>query len=111
MADDDELVRMSLHWVLKGEGHEVFEAVDGRDAVDKFTADPAAYDVLLLDLNMPKLGGDEAIREIKKAHPNVKAILVSGGADMPPQLPGVTYLQKPFENRELLDLIRKLLSQ
>src|SRR5437773_10899838 len=51
IVDDDSAVRQSLSKVLRGEGYEVFQAADGREAVE--CHDPEQLDLLLLDLSLP----------------------------------------------------------
>src|SRR5512135_2135854 len=109
LADDEEMVRMTLQLILTGAGFQVVEAVDGEDAVQKYLQAPNDFDVLLLDLDMPGLAGDEAIEKIKSQYHHAKAIVVSGGVNAPALPAGVRYLQKPFENKELIGMVRELL--
>lgn len=111
LADDEQYVRDILRLILLSSGFQVAEAVDGEEAVQKYLEAPQNFDVILMDLNMPRLGGDEAIRKIKAQHHQTQVILVSGGADRPPEIPGVRYLQKPFLNDELVRLVREAVAQ
>ncbi len=108
LADDENLVRKTLSLVLRHSGYEVVEAADGEEAVSKYLEQPGAYDLLLIDLDMPRLTGTEALEAIRKKDPGVQAILLSGG---PTQVdsPNTTFLQKPFSNQELLRMVQELI--
>ena len=114
VVDDEELVRMVIRAVLAYRGYQVFEAVNGEDALEKyFTADPP-FDLVLMDLHMPSMNGRDALLEIRKRAPNARAILLSGGVgekdcDTVLALKGVEFLHKPFENHELACLVRQTL--
>lgn len=106
VADDEEMVRGTLRLLLKSQGYQVEEAVDGEEAVRKYLEAPDAYDVILLDLDMPRLSGPEALKKIRRHHHQAKAIFLSGGWT-PPDAKEV-YLQKPFANDELLRLVGQM---
>ncbi|MDA8169064.1 MAG: response regulator transcription factor [Nitrospiraceae bacterium] len=81
IADDHALVREGITAILKccGEIEVVAEASDGIDAVQKFkTFKP---DVVLMDISMPKLGGLEAVFEIKKIRHDVKILVLTQYSD------------------------------
>jgi DNA-binding NarL/FixJ family response regulator len=77
VVDDHPVVRRGLKTLLSGHpGWEVVdEAVDGAEAVDK--AGKLAPDVVILDLSMPKLGGLEACRKIRKVAPEAEILVVT----------------------------------
>ncbi len=108
IADDEPLVRSTLRMLLKAHGYGVQEVASGEEAVQTYLAAPQDFDVLILDINIGALTGDEAFRQLIKKHPGTKAILLSGGINPPPNCPGARYLQKPFENAELLRMIGEL---
>ena len=113
VVDDEELVRMVIKAVLTYRGYQVFEASDGEDAVLKYQQAQPAFDLVLMDLHMPRLNGYDALLRIRQLNPKLKAILLSGGSQDPASLggdiEGVAYLQKPFDNQELANVVRKLL--
>jgi two-component system cell cycle sensor histidine kinase/response regulator CckA len=114
VVDDEELVRMVIRAVLAYRGYQVFEAVNGEDAIEKvFAADPP-FDLILMDLHMPSMNGRDALLEIRRRAPGTRAILLSGGVgekdrDTVLELKGVEFLHKPFENHELACLVRQTL--
>ena len=63
ITDDSEMVRKSLSTILSGAGYEVSEASNGFETLKKLKAEE--HDILLLDLQMPKMSGFEVLRIIK----------------------------------------------
>ena len=116
IVDDEELVRMVTKAVLAYRGYHIVEAEDGEDAVAKYTQATAPFDLVLMDLHMPKLNGRVALLRIRESHPGAKFILLSGGlqdeaADGAVNLEGVAFLHKPFDNQELVRLVRQMLDR
>lgn len=114
LAEDDELVRRLVQRVLTDNGYTVIEAVDGLDAVSKFSESSATIDLLLFDLIMPKMNGKEAWDKIRKLRPGVRVIFSSGYAPETIQqkvlLSGdVHMLAKPLSSKELLRKVRSVL--
>lgn len=105
LADDEDLVRTTLRLILKAQGYQVVEAADGGEALRKYMDSADPFDVVLLDLDMPVFGGEEALRRIQSHHPEAKAIFLTGGITAPTNHP---FLTKPFDNQELLRLVREL---
>jgi DNA-binding NarL/FixJ family response regulator len=113
LADDHEVVRAGLRALLEEQsGWEVVaEAVDGRDAVEK--ASKLKPDVVVIDIAMPSLNGLEAVRQIVKAVPNTK-VLVLTMYDSDPLIQQVLqagargYLLKSDAGRDLVSAIDAL---
>jgi two-component system KDP operon response regulator KdpE len=98
IVDDDIAIRRALHNTLAGMGFEVNEAFNGEAAVQM--VGEAEYDVVLLDINMPGMGGIRACREIRRRLPRV-GILMLTVRDREDD-----YVTKPFHIRELAARIR-----
>lgn len=81
VADDEPAVRSMLSAALSAAGYTVLVASDGQEAVDLFAAHSAEIDLTLLDLTMPRLGGDGALREIARISPGAKVYVSSGYID------------------------------
>ncbi len=113
LADDHEVVRAGLRALLEEQsGWEVVaEAVDGRDAVEK--ASKLKPDAVVIDIAMPSLNGLEAVRQILKAVPNAK-VLVLTMYDSDPLIQQVLqagargYLLKSDAGRDLVSAIEAL---
>ncbi|MGF1449681.1 MAG: response regulator transcription factor [Opitutales bacterium] len=78
-VDDDEHVRVYLEHALKTLGiQEICHAKNGWEAIaEYFTQQP---DLVLLDINMPELSGPEALREMRKMFPEVRAVMITSEA-------------------------------
>jgi len=79
VADDEEDLRQALARVVEQEGHEVLVAADGAEAVELAREHPP--DLVVLDNRMPRLSGLEALARIRRAHPDVVAILFTAYDD------------------------------
>lgn len=114
LVDDEELVRLVARAVLSFRGYNIVEAVNGEDAVAKYEASPEKFELVLMDLHMPRMNGWDAMVKIKALNPKAKIVLLSGGAtqDLPADLRergAMAVLQKPFENIELVQMVRRIL--
>jgi PAS domain S-box-containing protein len=78
VADDEEMIRRFAVTVLKRRGYEVLEVCDGQEAVDVYTRERNRIDLVLLDLTMPKLSGQETFRQLLVLNPDVRVIFASG---------------------------------
>jgi two-component system cell cycle sensor histidine kinase/response regulator CckA len=112
VVDDEELVRMVMKAVLVAGGYEVVEASNGEDALKKFGEAVEPFDLVVMDMQMPRLSGQEALRQLRELDPQIKALLLSGGVPEKETekwiaLGGVKFLQKPFQNNELFDIVRR----
>ena len=110
VVDDEEDIRVFARKVLELAGFVVTVATDGRDGVERFAADGATFALVLLDLTMPRLGGADAFREIRRHRPDACVVLTSGFAEEEATsgfagkgLAG--FLRKPFRADELLRMI------
>lgn len=111
LVDDDELLRRMLRLTLIKMGHVVIEAANGNDALRLCETEPP--DIVLTDLIMPEKEGIETIRELRRLHPDVKIIAMSGGGRgsardylvIAKRLGAAHTLNKPFTNEELAGAI------
>ncbi len=113
VVDDEETVRIVSTHILEGLGFTVILATDGRDAVKKFQSDPAIA-LVLLDLTMPHMDGEETYREIRRMRPATKVLLMSGFSEQEAMsrfasqgLAG--FVQKPFNVAQLTAHVREVL--
>jgi signal transduction histidine kinase len=112
LADDEAGIRELTREFLEGEGFQVLAVADGQEALDAFHSDPRAWDLLILDLVMPKLGGAEVLSRIEQIRPDLPALMISGySAEVRPDLLDGShrgFLAKPFRLHELLKAIQLL---
>ncbi len=115
LVDDDCQVRTMLKLTLERAGHEVTEAEDGNQAVQKY--DPASIDLVITDIVMPEKEGIETIMELRSLDAQVKIIAISGGGRINPddylnwaRRFGVRHtFTKPVDRDQLLNSINDLL--
>ena len=77
-VDDEPALRDLAERALRLAGFRVFTAADGREALEVFRDRAADVRVVVLDLTMPHLNGEEVLRELRRLHPGVRVILSSG---------------------------------
>ena len=114
IVDDSSVVRMSLSFVLKDNGFQVTEAVDGQDGVRKAGAE--SFDLIITDVNMPNMNGIQLIEKIREGGTNkfipILVLTTESGQDMLDEgkKAGATgWIVKPFTNEKLLATIRKVI--
>lgn len=105
LVDDDELIRSTFGPVIRCLGHRVRLATCGEEALEHLAAS-AAPDVVILDMNMPGLGGKGTLPLLRERHPDLPVFLATGRVDasaleMEQAYPGVTLVPKPFSMKDL----------
>jgi two-component system, cell cycle sensor histidine kinase and response regulator CckA len=114
VVDDDELVQTSLELMLTCLHHRTTLAASGEEAIRRFE-EGLQVDLLILDMNMPGLGGEAALPHLRALRPDLPVILATGrtdqrALDLAARTAGVTLLSKPFTLEEIrqkiLDLTR-----
>ncbi|WP_414662839.1 PAS domain-containing hybrid sensor histidine kinase/response regulator [Horticoccus sp. 23ND18S-11] len=78
VVDDEETVRTVASRMLAVLGYTTECANDGREAVELYRADPSRFRIVLLDLTMPHLDGEETFRQLRHLNPGVRVVLMSG---------------------------------
>ena len=105
IVDDEEIVVRSYNpHPGRPRVFELQTARDGAEALQKIDESP--FDVVILDIMMPKVGGIEVLRRVKEAHPDIEVIMFTGLAEIDTavscmKLGAFDYLAKPFEPEEL----------
>ncbi len=110
IVDDEEAIRTVGREVLKKVGYEVLVARNGKEAIDIFTKKKEKIDLVVLDLNMPGMGGLACFRKLLNIKPDIKVIIMSGYIDRGTikesmKLGAMAYLDKPFSMHDLLKVI------
>ena len=113
MAEDESVIRQMARRILEGGGYRVLEAVDGVEAV-KILTSGTEVDLLMADLEMPNLAGEEMVRQCRITHPDLKVLYVSGVVDRllderPVLWEGEAFLNKPFTPNGLIEAVNLLM--
>ena len=115
VVDDSASMRQMADFTLSHTEHDILEAVDGLDALNK--AEMTRIDLFLVDINMPKLDGISLIKKLRKVPKYFKTpILVlttesNNSIKMQGKKAGATgWLVKPFQPDQLLKVVEKVLS-
>ena len=114
VAEDDAALRRLCSTILGNYGYSVIEAVDGQDAVEKYSKNRDKVQLIILDCIMPKKKGKEAYQEVLMINPSIKAIFVSGYTEDIISKeglldPGINFILKPITPSDLLKKVRELL--
>lgn len=104
VVDDEKSIREVIRTYAEFEGHEVVEAGDGLEAIDKVREED--FDVIVMDIMMPKLDGFSSYKEIKKIK-NIPVLMLSARDEEYDKLFGFEigiddYVTKPFSPKELM---------
>jgi signal transduction histidine kinase/ActR/RegA family two-component response regulator len=111
VVDDEEIVRRTAAVTLQRYGYSVVEAENGRDAVALFEEMKGTVEVVLLDLTMPVMTGEETYRQIKEIDPTVPVIVSSGYDEVEAArrfgAEGLAdFIQKPYVAHMLADKVK-----
>src|SRR5712691_1992680 len=111
VVDDDSGVRESFRLILE-DRYDLLEAVDGKQALDRLRTSPV--DLVLLDIRLPEMDGIEVLERMKSVDDGVEVILVTAVKTVRTavdamKLGAFDYLTKPFDEDELLTIIRRAL--
>lgn len=110
ICDDEEIMRDVLETILSGAGHKVELAKTGEEAVEAYSQN--SFDVVLMDVSMPGMGGLTALEELIKIDPEAVVLMVTAYATFDTAISawekgasGV--IRKPFQNEQIIALIAK----
>jgi len=112
ICDDEEGIRESLKLILKDD-YELAFCTNGQECLDCIIGDKD-YDLLLLDIKMPKVNGLEILKQVKAKKPDLKIIVVTGYKSVETAQEALKagasdYVVKPFESKELKRAIQKII--
>ena len=114
-VDDEEALRELLRAILEEEGYEVVTAEDGGDCLQKLTT--AKPDLILLDMMMPGMSGREVCERIRK-DPKIKDLKIAfltvarfseAGKGALKEMKVLDYITKPFDNKDLIKRVKKMM--
>src|SRR5689334_10949760 len=110
ICDDEEIMRDVLETILSGAGYKVELAKTGEEAVENYSA--RSYDLVLMDVSMPGMGGLTALEEIIKIDPEAVVLMVTAYATFDTAISawekGATgVIRKPFQNEQIVAFVSK----
>ena len=112
VVDDEAPIRTLARRILEGDGYRVLEAGNGVEALSVLSQSPAV-NLLMADLAMPELGGDELVCKIRCAFPELKVLYVTGHIDTLMDARALwedeAFLEKPFTAVGLTEAVSLLL--
>ena len=118
IVDDEENIRKLVRITLAKAGYDVIEAEDGEKGIASVRSgdNPLMLDVIICDLNMPKINGMEAIKFFRKQFPSVPVVVLTGhptteGASDLFKQGIVEYLVKPVDPQKLIAAVGKAVSE
>ncbi|MFP4053560.1 MAG: response regulator [Phycisphaerae bacterium] len=114
IVDDEEMIRNFAARILKSMGHKTLTAADGEDAVRQFADHHDVIDLVLLDMVMPKMNGEQVFARLREIDPEVKVLIWSGysqngSADLLLSEGACGFISKPFELDQLQQEVARCL--
>ncbi|MGE5648510.1 MAG: ATP-binding protein [Acidobacteriota bacterium] len=113
MADDEDIILETGKRALEKYGYNVLTAHDGKEAVELFGRQPEAISLVLLDMSMPVMNGEEALRRMREIRPSVAAVVSTGYSELEAVRrfgnAGAAVLMKPYSGVQLADTVKKAL--
>jgi PAS domain S-box-containing protein len=115
IVDDEPSVRAVTRALLRRRGFTVTDTTGGAEALELVRADPSRFRLVLLDLTMPGMSGEETFRELRSIAPALKVILMSGYNEQEVTRLFVgrglaAFLQKPFRAEDLDGAVQRVLT-
>ncbi len=117
LVDDEDLLREGVREILEMSDHEVIEAGDGVEALEKFAVNE--IDLVITDVVMPNMDGVDFVTKLRTMFPDVPILTISGGSRVVSARFGLdsallsganASLTKPFNAKQLLQKVEQLLA-
>jgi CheY-like chemotaxis protein len=114
LVEDEKMLSDLLTDILRSNGYEVITAADGAEALEVYRENRERIDLVLTDLGLPKVGGWDLVKEIRKMNPETKVIVASGYFDPNARSEMVNagakdFVQKPYVPRDVLLRVREVI--
>jgi two-component system chemotaxis response regulator CheY len=114
VVDDAAFMRMMIRDILAKDGYVIQEAVNGRDALEKY--EELQPDLVTLDITMPEMDGIEALVAIRRLDPSARVLMVSAMGQQALivealEAGATDFLIKPFQPSKVLETVRKCLDR
>ena len=114
LVEDEDGVRIFGARGLRGKGYTVLEANNGEAALDLIGSSPAPIDLVITDVKMPNMDGPTLIDRLKRDHPDIQVIFISGYAEQAfrnsqSEEDEINFLPKPFSLTQLAGKVKDVL--
>jgi DNA-binding response OmpR family regulator len=111
VADDDVMVRNLITLLLQSERYVVLSASDGQEGLELSRKYPGKIDLLITDVDMPRLNGMNLYSHLLQERPGIKTIVMSGGDahEILRHNVNLPFLPKPFDGEALFSRVREIL--
>jgi two-component system, cell cycle sensor histidine kinase and response regulator CckA len=112
IIEDEDVVRRSTARILERHGYDVLSAADGREGLEIFNRKRDKVNLVLLDLSMPVMTGQEVLAELRRLDPDLRVVIFTGYAARPEDFTEAqAVIQKPFNMTTLTGTVRRVLDQ
>ncbi len=113
LVDDELSILTLLEEILRKEGHTTVSCLNGKEALKIFSRHDSEFDLVILDMIMPMMGGEETYYQLRRIKPAQKILLSSGfSPDKHVQdlvsRGGIGFLKKPYEKAEFIEIIDRI---
>ena len=116
VCDDEQVIRFLLNNILTKAGHSVTTCSDGLEVLNIFQNDPDAYNLVILDMIMPIMSGEEVFYKIREINGNIPVLIISGFSEIEHSSDLLkkgldAYLAKPISSVDLNSVVERLLTR
>jgi DNA-binding response OmpR family regulator len=112
VADDEALIRNLVTLLLQQDGYFVLSAADGHEGLELSRKYPGAIDLLITDMEMPRMNGTDLCGHLLEERPGIKVLVMSGKdiSEILSQNANMPFLPKPFDGETLKAKVRAILA-
>jgi CheY-like chemotaxis protein len=115
LSDDEETIRSLTRQVLRRNGFNVHSTANGEEALETFYARDGRFSAAVLDMTMPKLGGEEVLKAIRSTHPRLPVLMISGYSEAAGRLDilrdeHTAFLAKPFTASDFTRTLKEVMA-
>jgi DNA-binding response OmpR family regulator len=112
VAEDETIIRSLINLVLQRDGHVVLSAGDGQEGLELSRKYPGRIDLVITDVNMPRMNGIDLYGQLIKERPGIKVLVMSGMdiGKIVTQKANALFLPKPFNGETLKAKVCKILA-
>ena len=112
LVEDGDTLRRTITLMLRRVGYKVLESSNGKEGLEVLSREPSAIDLILLDLSMPMMSGEEVLEELRTRNHDIPVILLTGHEPEPELIDQVqAVIMKPVAFKPLRDQIRSAIDQ